>query len=282
MLEVETPLLCQHGVTDPHIDSLQSEGRFLQTSPEYAMKRLLAAGSGDIYQITKAFRQDEAGHLHNPEFSMLEWYRIDFDHHRLMDEVEQLVSEALSLNTFTRFSYTECFQQLLSINPLDCTIDQLQQEAQQQGIHCQPGSMPSTIDDWLQLLLSYCIEPQLAKLGPTFIHDFPASQSALAQLDPTNPTIAQRFELYIDGVELANGFNELTDAQQQLQRFELNNQQRQQLGKSPLEIDQYLIDALKQGLPACAGVALGIDRLLMLQLNTKNIADVLSFDWSRS
>lgn len=282
VLEVETPLLCQHGVTDPYIDSLQSNGRFLQTSPEYAMKRLLASGSGDIYQICKAFRQDEAGHLHNPEFTLLEWYRTGYDHHQLMGEVEQLVSEALALPTFKRFSYADCFQQLLSIDPFNCDVDQLQQLAQQHNIHCQANSMPNTVDDWLQLLLSYCIEPQLAKLGPTFIYDFPASQSALAQLDPNNPTIAQRFELYINGVELANGFHELTDAQQQLQRFEINNQLRKQMNKPAIHIDQYLIDALHHGLPACAGVALGIDRLLMLQSNSQKIGDILSFDWSHA
>lgn len=282
MLEVETPLLCQHGVTDPHIDSMQSAQRYLQTSPEYAMKRLLAAGSGDIYQICKAFRQDEAGQLHNPEFTLLEWYRIDFDHHQLMNEVEQLVGHILALESFKRLSYANCFEQYLAINPFDCSIDQLQHIAAQQNIHCQPGSQPKTVDDWLQLLLSCCVEPQLAKLGPTFIYDFPANQSALAQLDPNNPTIAQRFELYINGVELANGFHELTDARQQRQRFEQNNQQRQQLGKPVINIDQHLIDALKLGMPACAGVALGIDRLLMMQLQSKNIVDVLSFDWSRA
>ncbi len=244
------------------------------------MKRLLANGSGDIYQITKAFRQDEAGDWHNPEFTMLEWYRIGYDHHQLMDDVERLIAPLLSLGTFHRISYRDCFLRWLDIDPLTCNQTQCKQLAKTHHIDIQAGSAPNSTDDWLQLLMSYCIEPQLADLGPAFIYNFPAAQSALAQLDPDNSQIAQRFELYINGVELANGFNELTNAKQQRLRFEQNNQQRLALGKPEIPIDHYLIDALKHGLPPCAGVALGIDRLLMLQLQTTEMSNVISFDWS--
>lgn len=282
VLEVETPLLCQHSVTDPHIDSLPSNNRWLQTSPEYAMKRLLCAGSGDIFQISKAFRADEAGHQHNPEFSMLEWYRLNFDHHQLMDDVERLVQTILGLSRFLRVSYQSCWLSLTNIDPLNTDIDTLRAYANLQQLIFVEGHEPQSIDDWLMAIMGLHIEPLLATQGPTFIYDFPASQSALAQLDPNNPKVAQRFELYINGIELANGFHELADAAQQKERFSTNNLQRRALYKPSMDIDPYFIAALQHGLPNCSGVALGLDRLLMLKTKASAIKQVLCYDWERA
>ena len=282
MLEVETPLLCQHSVTDPFIDSLAVQQRWLQTSPEYAMKRLLAANSGDIFQICKAFRQDEAGKQHNPEFTMLEWYRLGFDHHELMNDVERLISSLLDVGSIQRQSYRACWQQFTQIDPLQTSCLELSQFASRNALSFAKDHAPKELDDWLQAIMSLYIEPKLSMLGPCFIYDFPASQSALATLDPADKRLAQRFELYINGIELANGFHELTDADQQRSRFEKNNLRRQQLGKHNMTIDERLIAALQHGLPACAGVAVGIDRLLMLMTQNASIKQVLCYDWQNA
>lgn len=282
VLEVETPLLCQHSVTDPYIDSLSSNHRWLQTSPEYAMKRLLCAGSGDIFQITKAFRADEAGHQHNPEFSMLEWYRLNFDHHQLMNDVERLVQTVLDIGPFQRISYQACWLGLTNIDPLNTSTEALHAFANQQQLIFADEHAPQSVDDWLMAIMGLYIEPLLAPQGPTFIYDFPASQSALARIDPTNPQVAQRFELYINGIELANGFHELTDATQQQARFSANNEQRRALNKPTMTIDPYFITALQHGLPNCSGVALGLDRLLMIKTKASAIKQVLCYDWERA
>lgn len=277
VLEVETPLLGAAGVTDPYIESLQVAGTgYLQTSPEYFMKRLLAAGSGDIYQLCKAFRKEEQGRYHNSEFSLLEWYRLDFDQWDLMAEVADLIERLLGYSHFEYLSYQALFEQYLGLDPHKATADQLRFEAQQ---HINVEMPRAGKDDWLNLLLSHLIEPELKKRGAVFVYDYPPSQAVLAKtsVDESGNTVAERFELYIHGLELANGFHELTDASQQRTRFEHDNQQRQHMGLRTVAIDEQLLAALHHGLPACAGVALGLDRVLMLKLGSKAIDEVLSF-----
>lgn len=290
VLEVETPVLCHTSVTDPFIQSipalfqtnLSSPGQryYLQTSPEYAMKRLLAAGSGAIYQITKAFRQGELGRLHNPEFSMLEWYRPGFDHHQLMNEIDALLQITLETKPAIRQSYADLFMTRLGINPHDCAIEELIAVAARHEL--QMGSAITDKDTWLQLLMSELIEPELRGEQPYFVYDFPVTQAALARIQPTTPPVASRFEVYVNGIELANGFHELQNAEEQRSRFEKNLLQRMQLELPTLPIDEHLIAALTHGLPDCAGVALGIDRLVLLATKSKTISECISFDFSRA
>ena len=279
-MEVETPLMCSASVTDPHILSIEVKPNyFLQTSPEYAMKRLLAAGSGCIYQITKAFRQDEAGHFHNPEFTMLEWYRVGFDHHALMHEMDALLQFTLNTLPAEKKSYSELFHAHLQLDPHQASLQELRAAAVNNNV--QVETEINDRDTWLQLLMSHCIEPLLGKERPCFVYDFPASQAALARIQPGNPPVAARFEVYVQGIELANGFHELQDAQEQRARFEKNLEARKQLGQPHMPIDEFFLSALAHGLPDCAGVALGIDRLAMLAVGTQRISDVLSFDFGR-
>ncbi|TAK73716.1 MAG: elongation factor P--(R)-beta-lysine ligase [Gammaproteobacteria bacterium] len=289
VMEVETPLMCHTSVTDPFIQSIpvlfqahpqeQEQRYYLQTSPEYAMKRLLAANSGAIYQITKAFRQGEIGRFHNPEFTMLEWYRPQYHHHDLMDEMDELLQLILNMPAAERKSYAEVFQLFLHFDPHAASLEELAACAKQQGVVV--AENVTDRDTWLQLLMSYCIEPQLGHDRPYFIYDFPASQAALARIQPGNPPVASRFEVYVQGIELANGFHELLDAKEQRKRFEHNLRERQQLGLTELLIDEYFLAALAHGLPDCAGVALGIDRLMMLVMQRQTIKEVVSFDFER-
>jgi lysyl-tRNA synthetase class 2 len=289
--EVETPLMCHTSVTDPFIQSIpalfqahpqENEIRYyLQTSPEYAMKRLLAAGSGPIFQISKAFRQGEIGRYHNPEFSMLEWYRPGFDHHNLMYEMDELLQMVLNKPAAERKTYADIFLQYLQINPHTVTLEQLKNCADENNISVASASEIHDCDTWLQLLMSECIEPQIGQNQPCFIYDFPASQAALARLQASNPPVASRFEVYYRGIELANGFHELQNAAEQRKRFENNCIERKKLGLNEMLIDEFFLAALNHGLPNCSGVALGIDRLLMLALGKDKIADVLSFDFAR-
>ena len=288
LLEVDTPLLCHSTVTDLHLHSFQTvyqaddhtpkTNLYLQTSPEYAMKRLLAAGSGPIFQIGKAFRNSgESGRMHNPEFTMLEWYRPGFDHHDLMDEMNDLLQEILNTEPAERFSYTELFSKYININPHSCTASELKHKAQQLGISEIPNLDNGNKDNWLFLLMSHIIEPQLGQIVPAFIYDFPTSQAALAKIRADNPPVAERFEVYYKGIELANGFHELTNVNEQRNRFENDLALRKQLNYPAIPIDERFLAALTHGLLDCAGVALGIDRLVMLALNSKNIANILSF-----
>ena len=282
VMEVETPLLGQHTVSDPHIESWQVEGAgFLQTSPEYAMKRLLAAGSGSIYQLGKAFRKGEQGARHNPEFSMLEWYRIDFDHWDLMDEIADLLELVLGSKHIIHLSYRDAFKKTLGIDPHQANLAELQ-DISRQLIDLQYSS--ENRDDWLNLLLSHLIEPELGREAPTFLYDYPASQAALAQInrDEQGTVVAERFELYIQGIEIANGYRELTDSAEQTRRFEDDMLSRRNNQQMLPAIDQRLQMAMEAGLPACAGVALGIDRLLMLQLGAERLEEVLSFSFDRA
>ena len=284
--EVETPLLANAGVTDPHLSNavthLNAFGSkltpfYLQTSPEYAMKRLLAAGSGCIYQMAKVVRDDEIGRYHNPEFTMLEWYRVGFTDRDLMAEVDCLLQRILGTKPAEFVSYQQLFVEHIGCDPL--TQEGLQQ--------LKAWLIDKSIGDWvaqetnmdtlLQLAISHFIEPVLGQQRPIFVYNFPASQAALARLDETDPRVARRFEVYIKGIEIANGFYELTDAGQQAQRFKLDNVHRRELGRSPAAIDYRLLAALQQGLPECSGVALGVDRLLMLKFGVNHIKEVLSF-----
>lgn len=285
VLEVETSILASFGVSDPHIGNLIVQGetqRYLQTSPEYAMKRLLAAGIGDIYQITRAFRPGEAGRLHNPEFSILEWYRLAMDHYALMQEVDDLLSKLLRgrlQQEAALLSYQQVFQEHLDLDPLNCETLALEEKAEALAV------MPeSTLDrdGLLDLLMSLVIVPALPGNQLTFIHDWPVSQGALARRLPDKPSCAARFEVYCGGLELANGFWELSNAEEQTLRFEADNQRRLSLGLPEVPADTYLLSAMHDGLPDCAGVALGLDRVLMLMLDRSSIGDVICFPWDRS
>jgi elongation factor P--(R)-beta-lysine ligase len=290
VMEVETPLLCHTSVTDPFIQSIpalfqahpqKNEVRhYLQTSPEYAMKRLLAAGSGAIYQMGKAFRQGEIGRLHNPEFTMLEWYRPGFDHHDLMDEMDALLQAVLNTPAAFRITYADLFHSFLAIDAHHASLDELMMCAKNHGISVAEKS--DDRDTWLSILMTHVIEPQLGTDRPCFLYDFPASQAALARLQPGHPPVASRFEVYFRGTELANGFHELQDANEQRFRFEKNLAERKRLGLRELPIDEWLLAALQHGLPDCAGVALGVDRLILLAIQSEKIADVLSFDFERA
>ena len=287
VLEVETPLLCDSGVTDPAIEPLMVEQgvslrqpRYLQTSPEYAMKRLLAAFGEPVFQIGKAFRDGEAGARHNPEFTLLEWYRPGFGQHQLMDEVADLVRLCLGERPLHKRSYRQLFLDLLEVDPFTASVDQLQTVARN---YLDPGTLSGDRDLWLDLLMSHTIEPQLAALGMCFVYDYPASQAALSCLVPVDDVVVgQRFELYVDGMELANGYFELTDADEQRRRFEQDNIRRREYGLSERPLDERLLAAMSHGLPSCSGVALGVDRLLMLVTGVTDIREVLTFDWERS
>ncbi|TPE51829.1 EF-P lysine aminoacylase GenX [Maribrevibacterium harenarium] len=285
VLEVDTPCLSLGSISDPHIEVLETQNRFgrnattyyLQTSPEYAMKRLLAAGMPSIYQLGKVFRAEEIGRRHSVEFTMLEWYRIGFDHWQLMTEIDQLLSELSGEQIeCERLSYRDAFQRFLGCDPLTIGIHELQQLCHQ---HTEYGLQESDRDTLLELLFATVIEPNIGTEQPCFIHSYPASQAALArrQLEADGQETAARFELYWRGIELANGYYELTDADEQLTRMRSEMSEREQQAKSWRQADERLISALKHGFPDCAGVALGVDRLLMLLLNKQHIDEVLPF-----
>lgn len=291
VLEVETPVLIGASAADPnlHSFSLAYEGPgapparrlWLQTSPEFAMKRLLAAGSGCIYQICRAFRTDERGRLHNPEFTMVEWYRLGFDHYQLMDEVTELVAAVLGPRTVRALSYRTAFQRYVGIDPFDASVDELKACAAHHGIPL-PGLTDADRDGWLDLLFSELISPELGQGDFTYICDFPASQAALARLRLVDGVeVAERFELFIDGMEIANGYHELTDPAEQRQRFEQERAYRQATGQPESTVDERLLAALAAGLPDCAGVALGFDRFVMLAVGANRIDEVLAFPIER-
>jgi lysyl-tRNA synthetase class 2 len=289
VLEVETPLMCRASVTDPYIDSIPAlyqshpastaERFYLQTSPEYAMKRLLAAGSGCIFQLCKSFRQGELGRWHNPEFTMLEWYRLGFDHLQLMEEVDVLLQAILHTPAADKITYQDLYLATLGIDPHTVTLAEL--EACALAHHIDVAAIIEDRDTWLMLLLTHVIEPSLGKERPCFIYNFPASQSALARLNNDMPQTAARFEVYYHGIELANGFYELQNVEEQRQRFENNNQVRISSGLEVMPIDELLLAGLSSGLPDCSGVALGVDRLVMLAAGKSCIQDVISFDVAR-
>jgi lysyl-tRNA synthetase class 2 len=289
VLEVETPLLASAPVTDLHLQALScryrgpgaDEGRmlYLQTSPEFAMKRLLAAGSGPVYQICKAVRDGEAGRRHNPEFTILEWYRPGWDHHRLMDEIDELLAAVLGTGPGERLSYAEAFERHAGFDPHREPDDGLRARVTAFGVRSATGLGR---DDLLDLALTHLVEPKLGHCQPSFVSDYPASQAALARIRPGDPPLAERFEVFVEGLELANGYHELTDPEAQRQRFEHDLEARRAAGLPQVPIDEHLLAALEHGLPECAGVALGVDRLVMLAAGAREIAEVLAFPINRA
>ena len=287
VLEVETPILSRAGNTEPNIESFAAHfkgqaaagpaGRWLRTSPEYALKRLLAAGLGDCYELGRVFRNGEAGRRHNPEITMLEWYRVGWDHHRLAAETIELVRAAGALAgkeyPVLSMSYEELFKSSLLPDPLRAPIEELRSALA--GTRIDPTGLQR--DDWLDLLFTHRIQPGFPPGRITVVHDWPASQCALARIRPGDPPVAERFELYLGVHELANGYHELTDAVEQRARFERDLERRRARGQVEPPIDEALLDALQRGLPACAGVALGIERLLMCLAGTDDIRDVMAF-----
>lgn len=268
VLEVETPLLRSAPVTDPYIDTFAvstSEGmRYLQTSPEYAMKCLLCAGSGSIYQLTKAFRQEDVGRQHLNEFTMLEWYRVGFNDQMLMKEVTELLSEILTCPPAHWITYQALFEDHFNLNPHTADTSELRALCQKYVGPVQGLPVPDR-DNCLQLLMSTVIEPCFDTTRPTIVYDFPASQAALAQLKQVGGCeVAARFEVYYGAIELGNAYFELTDANEQAKRFENDLAQRKALQKSQVPVDEKLLAALQHGLPSCAGIAMGLDRILML------------------
>lgn len=290
VLEVETPMLSMAGNTEPNIDSFStsfsghvnagSRERWLRTSAEYPMKRLLAAGIGDCYELGRVFRNGEAGAHHNPEFTMLEWYRVGWDHHQLAAETVALVLEALALvgNTATvvELSYCDFFIDSVRVDPFAASEQEL--IAALGDVSINPDGLSR--DDWLDLLITHRIQPTLPRNQLTAVHDWPASQCALAKIRAGDPPVSERFELYLGGYELANGYHELIDADEQRTRFENDNRRRRERGLIELPLDENLLAAIRDGFPDCAGVALGIERLLMVMTGIDAIADVLAFPFS--
>ena len=285
VLEVETPILCARGAMDPAIASFSTVGadgrtRWLQTSPEYAMKRMLAAGSGPVYQIVRAFRIGEEGPHHNPEFTLLEWYRPRFDHHRLMDEVGELVGATLDCGEPRRIAFASACRELARVD-IDTAPDGVLRERARAAGASHRTAAALDRDGCLDLLLTHLVQPGLSQLAgarAVFLYDYPASQAALARVAETpDGERAERFELFVDGLELANGYHELTDAKEQTRRFERDAQYRRNASLPPMEIDERLTDALAHGLPPCSGVALGLDRLIMLALGATRIDEVIAF-----
>lgn len=280
VLEVDTPALARHGVTDLHIDCIAVPGYgFLQPSPEYHMKRLLAAGSGSIYQISKVFRDGEAGRKHNPEFTLLEWYRTGFSLQQLIDESVALLQLLLSPASIQQFSFRDIFKRVTGLDPLTASQQALQDCAQQ---HSElPVLGKAELVDWL---MACVVEPSLPANQLTVITDFPGWAAALAQTrqDSDGEIIAERFEIYAGQLELANGYHELRDACEQQQRFTRDQQLRAQQNRKPMDADENLLAALQHGLPDCSGVAIGLDRVLMAQLGAQTIAEVIAFPNDRA
>lgn len=295
VLEVETPVLSVAGNTDANIASFSLEfsgrtdgaprTRWLRTSPEFPLKRLLAAGVGDCYELGRVFRDGEAGSRHNPEFTMLEWYRVGWDHHRLIDETVALVQAALALvgrsATATTTTFRELYRERLGLDPF--AADDAALRAALGDVAIDPHGLGR--DDWLDLLMTHRLQPTFDRDTILVVHDWPASQCALAKVRAGQgdaPAVAERFELYLGALELANGYHELTDAVEQRARFLRDHALRVDRGAVRPPLDEALLAAMAAGLPDCAGVALGVERLLMAMLGTDRIADVLAFDFARA
>jgi len=278
VMEVETPVLSAYGVTDPQIESfrLDDPPLYLQTSPEYAMKRLLAAGSGPIYQVSRVFRAGEDGRRHNREFTLLEWYRPGFDQHALMGELDELVRRLLGTRPAVAVTYRQAFMDTLGVDPMRAAEEALHALCVRDGLDAD-ASRAGDRDMRLDYLFGRCIVPGLGAKQPVFVHDFPASQASLARLDPDDPTVARRFELVIDGMEVANGFHELADAGEQRRRFERDQAGRAGNGQAEMAVDPRLLAALEAGIGDCAGVAVGLDRLLMLKTGADSLREVMAF-----
>jgi elongation factor P--(R)-beta-lysine ligase len=279
---VETPVLVHSPGVDRHVDAhaVPPHG-YLATSPEYHMKRLLAAGSGPIYQLTRAFRLGERGGLHDPEFTMLEWYRPGWDHEMLMGEVEQLLVDlagrhapgtTLSREGYERVTFAGAFQRCAGIDPHTASADRIREACPEDG----PDLATADREGWLTWLQASRVEPTLGRGRPTFVHLYPADQCALARIRPDDPPVAERFELYCEGIELANGFGELTDSREQRKRIEDENRARELDSKPTYPVDEAFLEAL-DSMPASAGVALGVDRVVMLLLGKEELREVRAF-----
>lgn len=288
VLEVETPALSAAASTDVHLHSFACRytgpgdgALYLHTSPEFPMKRLIAAGAGSIYQICKVFRDREAGRLHNPEFTLLEWYRIGFDHHALMEEAAALIADTLAgsgaLGTPEKLRYREAFERHCGLDPHTADSAALAAVVRAKAIPLSADPLREEADTLRDLLLTHAIEPQLGRGRVTLLYDYPASQAALARIRPGDPPVAERFEVYLDGIELANGFHELGDATEQRARFERDLAKRKERGLPAVPMDERLLAALANGLPECSGVALGVDRLAMLAAGVTSVQDVIAF-----
>lgn len=281
-LEVETPLLSRDTVVDRYIDPFSvkeaapnGETTWLQTSPEFHMKRLLAGGHQRIFQITRAFRREESGERHNPEFTILEWYRTGDTYETGRELLAEFCRELLPCETVVSLTYAAAFQKYAAMDPFAASVDELQKA-------CQNEIASTDRDELLNFLLAEKVEPNLGQVAPTILYDYPASQAALAKQSTADPRVAERFELYIQGVELANGYHELLDAAVLRERNRQTNMHRQQAGKSSLPEESHLLTAMQHGLPACVGVALGVDRLVMLKAGATRIEEVIAFPFDRA
>ena len=292
VIEVETPLLSQGTITDVYLDAFSCRYDFLaeqpnlnfylQTSPEFAMKRLLASGYQSIFQICKAFRDEPHGSHHNPEFTMLEWYRVGFSQHDLIEEVGELLCSVLAVDGWHCYSYQEVFIEVLDLDPLTVERETLKRLLTEREMLSDWLANSDDLDTLLQFTFTELIEPNIGIDKPCFVYNFPASQASLAQINKTDHRVAERFECYYRGLELVNGFHELTDADEQRARFEADNCKREQQGLPQRPLDERFLAALADGLPDCSGVALGVDRLIMLALEQSKISQVLTFDIERA
>jgi lysyl-tRNA synthetase class 2 len=286
-LEVQTPVLSRHCVIDRHLDPFvvvdesNATVRFFQTSPEQGMKRLLAAGMERIYQLGPVFRAGEYGKLHNPEFTMLEWYRVGDDLQQGITLLDQIVRAVINSAPAQSITYQAAFQRATQVDPLSASMEEIAAWCIAHG-HVDNPNWSDDRDDWLDLIFSLVVQPQLGNTHPEIVTHFPASQSALAKITPNDPSTCERFELFIDGVELANGYHELLDAQVLRERNSVANRFREQAGKLSLPEENLLLDAMESGLPACTGCALGFDRLVMIAAQAKSIDQVLCFPWDRA
>jgi len=290
-LEVDTPVLSAAAAVEPHIEPLRTRAAaapgaplYLRASPELAMKRLLAAGVGDCWQLARVFRDGERGSVHHPEFDLLEWYRLGHDHHALMSDVAHLLAATLGgereVPAAERIAYAEAFRRHLGIDPLSAELEALRRMAQDHGIDTGGGGLDR--DALLDGLWAVAVAPSLAPDGPTFVHDWPIGQAVLARAHPDDPRLAARFELYWGALELANGFCELADVEEQRRRFVAANARRVDNGLAPLPLDERFLAALAAGLPDCAGVALGFDRLVMVAAGAERLDEVVAFPVERA
>ncbi|MFW5443260.1 MAG: EF-P lysine aminoacylase EpmA [Methylococcaceae bacterium] len=299
VLEVETPLLSQTTGTDPQLHFFSSYFHgvannkdikglemYLQTSPEFAMKRLLAAGSGSIFQICKAFRNGELGQFHNPEFSILEWYRVGFSLDQLMDEAARLLlgllDETNSVDTIKKISYVELFEHVTGLNPLEFCQESYSFYASNHEMKDAITLCGADHSMWLDIIFSYKVQPILENELLCMVYGYPAIQCSLARINQNNPAIADRFEVFIKGIEIGNGFFELSDAVEQEMRFDQENKSRVLNGLEQVEKDKKFLDALKSGLPECSGIAIGLDRLLMIIASAQSLNDVIAFPFDRA
>jgi lysyl-tRNA synthetase class 2 len=283
-VEVETPLLDAEVIPELHIEPIETRcGSFLQASPELHMKRLLAAGARAIFQVTRSFRAGERGRLHNPEFTIVEWYRVGYDLQTGMNLLDELLQALMGTPPAQRSTYAEIFQRVAAICPHTATNEQLAAAAKSAGIALPTGMHQSDRDEWLNLLLATLIEPELGRERPEIVYHYPAAQASLAKVVASRSgyDVAERFELYYRGIELANGFHELTDALELRRRFDSINAARLADGRRALPLPNRLLAAFGHGLPDCTGCALGFDRLVMLATAGASIDDVMTFPFGR-